>query len=291
MIALFVSLCGVSTAQLGGKVKISSRDVVNNSLTSADIKKETLKSSDIRNQTLKSSDYGAGSVGTTAVQPSAITNEKIATAAITAPKLAGEAVTEPKLAEEAVTRGKVAPGGITSSKLAVETFPSVSLTTTADVPIHNADSAGLVPVAWNSEVSDTANAHSNTTNPSRIVAPFSGLYQITASVSWKGQPEGLMWRSISVQKNGVGWLQAPLAYTETPFAAHQFGPTPAEEMNVSAVVQLVAGDYIELLAYSECDCGGDFDYTIDQAPAAPPSGGNPAVLATPRLTMTYQLPG
>jgi hypothetical protein len=56
LIALFVALGGSSYAAL----KVTGKNVKNNSLTSADIRNNSLKSRDVKNRSLRSADFAAG---------------------------------------------------------------------------------------------------------------------------------------------------------------------------------------------------------------------------------------
>jgi hypothetical protein len=91
----------------------------------------------------------------------------------------------------------------------------------------------LITLEGTTEVADTANMHSDTTNPSRITAPVAGTYIISASVRWNSAAGDHL---LDIEKNATTFLAGNVA------GATAFFP-PIN--SVTTVAQLAAGDYVE----------------------------------------------
>jgi hypothetical protein len=114
------------------------------------------------------------------------------------------------------------------------------------------------------EYFDTDGYHSTSTNTSRITIPsgLGGKYLVTATVNWDKSATG--YRAAKIYRNGA--ITAPLFYDN-------IAGNNSEYVNnkLSAVVNLVAGDYIELFVIQTS--GGSLNAYIDE-----PSGYFSAVL-------------
>ena len=99
----------------------------------------------------------------------------------------------------------------------------------------------LTALTWETENWDTNAFHSTSTNTSRITIPagLGGLYQVNAMVSFSsGSATGT--RDIYLGLNGSSY------YSSARIAGNA---THELTLNVSSVMQLVAGDYVEIFVY------------------------------------------
>ena len=113
--------------------------------------------------------------------------------------------------------------GVGTSLNAVRVYSSVNIPTTNSV-------AKTIP--FDSERYDTAAMHDNVTNNSRLTAPVTGIYNITGGVAFSANVAGYLW----VLLNGVDTI------VSTNLAS-------GGQYMVATQYRLVAGDYIELIAY------------------------------------------
>lgn len=120
----------------------------------------------------------------------------------------------------------------------IDTLPSCRVFTTAGQSIT--DSAWNT-VDWASESYDTQTMHDNVTDNSRITIPVDGdgKYLITASLSFGANGTGN--RGIRIQKNGTG--------QERRVMNQNAGAIDFVSSKVSDVLDLVAGDYLEIAAW------------------------------------------
>lgn len=94
-------------------------------------------------------------------------------------------------------------------------------------------------VALPTESSDNDGIHDTVTNNSRLVCRTAGVYLITGQLGFAANSTGIRRAAILVNGSAVGSLQG-----------HQAAPSPsADYSNVSEVVELAVGDYVELQAY------------------------------------------
>jgi hypothetical protein len=96
-----------------------------------------------------------------------------------------------------------------------------------------------VPVLFDTEVTDTYNGHSTTSNTSRYVGQAPGWYRVSGSIPWSANTSGS--RKVWVAVNGV----------QVAGSVGQIGPAPASELVVvvvpSTMVQLNGTtDYVEI---------------------------------------------
>lgn len=156
---------------------------------------------------------------------------------VTSAKLAAGAVTQPKIAGSAVGSAEVADGSLGTAEFATS-IPAVRVT-------HSA-AQSTVPggaVAFDSERYDTANMHDTSTNNSRLTAPVTGIYVITASVLWAPGPAGL--RIIDLRRNG-----SPVIDNDSRLAP----PAPQHVgASITTLARLEAGDYVEVVIDGSLD--------------------------------------
>lgn len=145
--------------------------------------------------------------------------------------LAGSSFPNPVLSPGAVTPGKIG------------TIPAVraKFTTAASIP-----NSTLTLAALGAEDFDTANMHSTSSLTSRLVAPITGIYQVSGRVNWAGVASGM--RIADLYRNGslVGNLVA--------------GPNSgnnAMAQSFASLVRLTAGQYVELVLFQ--NSGGAVD--------------------------------
>jgi hypothetical protein len=150
----------------------------------------------------------------------------------------------------------IAGGAVGTAELS-SSIPTASVTNSTNQT--TADSTAEV-LSFDTERYATANMHS--TNPaldSRLTAPVSGIYAVTAEVAWGGDFDGS--RQVFITKNSGG---ASLVHDiKVPSTAIAGGGVTQV---VSAQASMVAGDYLEVNVLQ--DSGGDLDSVIF-GPAAP----------------------
>lgn len=125
-------------------------------------------------------------------------------------------------------------------------FVGVALLKSADQSVSNLTETAI---SFDVEEFDTDGFHSNTTNNTRITIPTGkgGKYLVTMRLSWAQNSTGSRW--VSLFKNG------------SDYATHIMPPISSSNTNqlssISLVVNLVAGDYIEL--YGQQGSGGSLN--------------------------------
>lgn len=93
-------------------------------------------------------------------------------------------------------------------------------------------------VELTAENTDTGGFHDNSTNNTRLTAPYSGVYFVSYTMDIAAQAGGD--RSFWFAKNGGSVRYA---------ATNAIGTTARHEMCGSCDIELDAGDYVELIAY------------------------------------------
>jgi len=146
--------------------------------------------------------------------------------------LADGGVTSAKLADGAVGSAEVADGSLGTAKFA-NSIPAVSvLHSVAQSTIGNGATTVL---AFDSEHYDTASMHDTSTDNSRLTAPVTGIYAITASVAWASNPTGR--RTIHLRRSGF----ASIAVDSRAAFGDEVGTA------IATLARLEAGDYVEVL--------------------------------------------
>jgi hypothetical protein len=117
---------------------------------------------------------------------------------------------------------------------------------------HNANqtitTATLTALAFNSERWDPIGMHDVATNNSRIVALEGGIYLFGGSVSFDDHATGS--RGLGLRRNGTTYV----AFHKQPTVAAANIET---RLSIASIVQMVAGDYMELVVIQRS--GGNLD--------------------------------
>jgi hypothetical protein len=99
------------------------------------------------------------------------------------------------------------------------------------------------PVKFDEEQYDNDHLHNATKHNTRLVAPVSGVYDITGNVSWAANASRD--RNLSIERNGIA--SDTLAETSVAVNSNQ---DPTNEM-VETQARLHKGDYVELWVYQK----------------------------------------
>ena len=147
-------------------------------------------------------------------------------------KLPNNSVGTKQLKKGAVTGAKLRAGAVGASKLGA--LPAVRVANSTS----ELTSSGLfTAVSFETEQYDNARMHSTSVNTTRLTATVSGVYDISGQVAWEGNAVGD--RELLILKNGGPFVgRSTVTVTSTA----------ALDQQVSAQVNLRAGDYVELLA-------------------------------------------
>lgn len=209
-------------------------------ITSKDIKNNTIASTDIKNGTIKLGDVSKG-----------------ASAALRGQ--AGPQGARGQAGSEGA-RGPAgsagAPGG---SSLPV---PIPAARVNAGGVTQNITGSTETPAAFPAEEFDTASLHSNVTNNTRLTAPIAGLYQVSAGVQWSSV-DATTARALRIVVNHSGDLNAAVhAEVEgAPPAGNHYA-----RQNVSTLVKLAAGDFVEAWVYQETGASIDIGEAFSSNP-------------------------
>lgn len=129
--------------------------------------------------------------------------------------------------------------------------PRCRVTHTATVSASNTTNTAH---AWDTEDFDSDGIHSTSVNTSRLTIVTDGVYQLSGAISWAGNSTGLryqMWFKNGASM-GIDYQSVVAAGSSSTIVV----PAP------TAMVALVAGDYIELVGYQ--NSGG----SLNMNPAA-----------------------
>jgi hypothetical protein len=162
-------------------------------------------------------------------------------------------------AATAANAQNISDGIVTPSKFAVLPAARVFHSTTQSIPNDT-----LTTVAFNSEAFDTASLHSTTGANSRLTAPVTGIYSLTAAANWFVNPTGS--RVAQIWQNGA-----------TILVGDSVVPNQDDDHVLATLARLSAGDYVELRVAQTS--GGSLLL------ATGPQG------QTPLLTMDWVAPG
>ena len=218
----------------GGANTISSGDIQDNQVFSADVRNDTLAggglvSADVRNDTQTSP---AGGLGAVDLKPSSVGTSEVALDSLGAGDLAPSSVGTSEVAINSLGAGDLASSSVGTDEVAADSLEAGDLASSSvgDSEVLNgslgtAEFSSSIPAAYvgqttgqsipdgiattlafNTESSgsaaggyDTASMHDNVTDNSRLTAPVTGIYDVTAGVAWA---PGTGRRELFVLKNG-----------------------------------------------------------------------------------------
>ena len=127
----------------------------------------------------------------------------------------------------------LAAGAVTPAKIGTIPAARVQKASGQDQSIPD---TVFTTLTFDGEAFDTAGLHSTSVNNSRLTAPTSGIYQVSAGVEWAGNATGT--RSLGVFVHGVqGGLGIPVGSSASP--------APAGLQTVSDLVKLSVGEFVE----------------------------------------------
>lgn len=133
-----------------------------------------------------------------------------------------------------------AAAAIDLSKIA---FSGASVATAGGSITSNATAT----VAWNTENYDTDTYHDNVTNNSRLTVPSTGKYLITCSINLSSS-QALIHTALLLRVDGT--TNIGRQYTYATDAATTAPVNSANGVNLSVVISLTAGQYVEALLAS-----------------------------------------
>jgi hypothetical protein len=214
-LCLFLVLGGGTAVALHGTNTVFSDDITDNEVYSADVRDDTRGSGGLQAADLRSDSVGTSEITADAVGAGEVANDSL---------LAGD------LASGAVGSDEVIDGSLGTSELS-RAIPAARVTNSADEITR--DNLGE-SLPFDSERYDTADMHTATNN-SRLTAPVTGIYAVSASVTWASDPDGH--RFVGLKKNGDTFFA-----TQTQLAL----PRNPTDQEVSHQVLLQEGDYVEV---------------------------------------------
>jgi hypothetical protein len=189
-----------------------------------------------------------------------IVNDQVNSLDVRNDTLSGGGLAAADLKPGSVGSSEVVNGSLRTSDLS-SAIPAARVTNSAlESTANHVDEA----LSFDSERYDTAGMHT-TTNSSRLTAPVTGIYAVSASVIWSSDPDGS--RFVGLRKNGATWIAM-----QTQPAVAGYGT----DQEVTHQVLLQAGDYVEARVRQH--------------------SGNPLAVikvneASPEFSMTWLAPG
>lgn len=163
---------------------------------------------------------------------------QLKTNAVRTVKIKNRQVTEEKVALGAISTDLIQDGAVTPAKLAQTAAAGVFNSTNITIPTGSSQA-----LTFNNERFDVGDVHDP--GSSRLQAPIAGVYVAAGNVNFSGVT-GTGQRRIEIRRNG-----------EVIVASVQVEATSVNQTHlaISKVIQLAAGDYLELLAFQ--NSGGD----------------------------------
>jgi len=181
-----------------------------------------------------------------------VRNDTLSSGGLTAPDLRANSV-----GSSEVTNGSLGTGELSHA------IPAARVTRTSAQSIPDSLNTSL---AFDQERYDAAGVHDNATNNSRLTAPVTGIYAVTAQFTWGGSA-GAGSRFAGVMKNG------------STLIARSQELAGDDDENITTQVLLAAGDYVEVQVLQTS--GGTL----------PIAANGLAQQITPEFSMTWLAPG
>jgi len=198
--------------------------------------------------------------GTNTVFTDDIVNDQVYSLDVRNDTLGGGGLAAVDLRPNSVGQSEVANGSLGTGEFA-SSIPAARVTRSTAQSVANATTVFL---SFDTERYDTASIHDNVTNNSRLTAPVTGIYALSASILWEANATGN--RLLHLRKNGT----TDLVFEADPAA------TVADGETVTTVVRLAAGDYVQ--AGVSQDSGGSVNIPKSDE-------------YTPEFSMTWLAPG
>ena len=172
------------------------------------------------------------------VPPNSVGAAELKTNAVRTVKIKNRQVTEEKIVLGAIGTDLIQDGAVTPAKLAQTAAAGVNNSTNIAIP-----SGVSQALTFNNERFDVGDVHEP--GSSRLRAPIAGVYVVAGNANFSGVTS-IGQRRVQIRRNG-----------EVIVASVQVEATSVNQiqLGISKVIQLAAGDYLELLAFQ--NSGGD----------------------------------
>jgi hypothetical protein len=194
-----------------------------------------VNSDDIIDGQVKTPDLGTG----------AVTNAKLAANSVSTGKVIDNNLKGADLLNGTVATADLANGAVTPAK--VGTIPAARVRKSASQSIPNNT---LATLAFDIEDFDTAALHDTAVNNTRLTAPISGVYQVSAGVAWDANATGFRELSLGVNGGCPGTPgQVGCAASSVVNAVSTGGG--ATHQTVSTLQKLSAGDFVEAVVQQQ----------------------------------------
>ena len=219
LVAIFIALSGTAYAvdgPLPGQNQVGSEDIIEAEVQNADL--------------------GPSAVTGAKVFPSTLTGSDVAPSGLTGSDIAADSLTSSDIGAGAVASSEVADGSLGTAEFAAS-IPAARVARTSAQGI----TSGIPSKRLNftSERYDTAGLHSNSSNLSRLTAPVTGIYEVTAHVSWDFNSSGS--RHVGLANGGTTLAEEHLNANATPDGQ--------VDQNISTVARFTAGQFAEVFCY------------------------------------------
>ncbi len=176
-------------------------------------------------------------VGESQILDEAVASSKIKKQAVKSSRIKKLAVKTNKIADEAVDAAKVAAGSLGTAALSAS-IPAARVTRSGASGAQSISDSTNTALAFTEERYDTASMHDNATNNTRLTAPVTGIYEISASIVWGPNATGR--RQVFLRKNGSTTLAIEHG---VPGSGSDWGQT------ITTAPSLQAGEYVEVLVF------------------------------------------
>lgn len=231
-LALVIALGGTSYAA----IRVTGKNITNNTVSSVDIRNNSLRGKDIRNSTIEGRDVKNGTLTGSDVKNRSLTGIDIKPGTIPLNRLRGTlapqvaASAPPALAAGSVTADKIAAGAVGADQQSPVPTARVSRTGPLDLP----DDA-LVTVPFDREIDDLFDLHA--VNAPGLRAPIPGVYAISAGAWISAHNNGRRYASIVL--NGALNIASEAVRPVT-------GGGAATIMSLATTRRLAPGDIVTL---------------------------------------------